>query len=235
MPNRILKATALTSRKLNAVSEGAENLWHRLLLCVDDYGRYYAEPSIVASAAYPLKHGISLSKISDRIEELAKIKLVVLYFDKNEKYLFFTNWDKGNIRTVKSKFPEPDINCKQLQADDSNCKQLPPYSDTDTDTDTDTDARGETPPFPLPEEPEPNHLYGEFLNVRLKDTEYKKLTDKYGETIRDEYIEKLSGYMKSKNKKYTDHYATITNWLRRDNVPEASKVAGKEPTEKWKK
>ena len=71
-----------------------------------------------------------------------------------------------------------------------------------------------------PQDPEPNHLYGEFLNVRLTDSEHQKLTNRYGEKIRDEYIERLSGYLKQKGPKYKDHYATILNWCRRDKVNE---------------
>jgi len=57
--------------------------------------------------------------------------------------------------------------------------------------------------------------YGEFKNVLLTDEEYQKLKDKLGNKI-DDFIERLSAYMKSKGTRYKDHYATILNWSRRD-------------------
>lgn len=57
--------------------------------------------------------------------------------------------------------------------------------------------------------------YGEFQNVLLTDEEYQKLKDKLN-TKADEFIEKLSAYMKSTGKPYKDHYATILNWHRRE-------------------
>lgn len=55
--------------------------------------------------------------------------------------------------------------------------------------------------------------YGEFKNVLLTNEEYHKLE----KSNLLPYIEKLSSYMASKNKKYKSHYATILNWSRRDN------------------
>lgn len=60
------------------------------------------------------------------------------------------------------------------------------------------------------------NIYGEFKNVKLTDEEYHKLE----ESNLLPYIEKLSSYMASKNKKYKSHYATILNWSRREkNTP----------------
>ncbi|MGA2669910.1 MAG: replication protein [Dehalococcoidia bacterium] len=57
--------------------------------------------------------------------------------------------------------------------------------------------------------------YGEFQNVLLTDEGYQKLKDRLN-TKADEFIEKLSAYMKSTGKCYKDHYATILNWSRRE-------------------
>lgn len=65
---------------------------------------------------------------------------------------------------------------------------------------------------------EENNIYGEFKNVKLSKDEYHKLE----QANLLPYIEKLSSYIASKNKKYKSHYATILNWSRRDkaNTPE---------------
>ena len=58
--------------------------------------------------------------------------------------------------------------------------------------------------------------HGEFQNVFLTDEEYQKLTDRLGEQA-DDYIERLSCYLKQTGRRYKSHYATILNWQRRDN------------------
>ena len=60
--------------------------------------------------------------------------------------------------------------------------------------------------------------YGEFNNVLLTDGEHQKLEDRLGKPRRDHLIERLSAYMRSKGKRYRDHYATILNWQRRDDA-----------------
>lgn len=60
------------------------------------------------------------------------------------------------------------------------------------------------------------YIYGEFKNVKLTKDEYHKLE----KSNLLPYIEKLSSYMASRNKKYKSHYATILNWSRKDNKKE---------------
>ena len=58
-------------------------------------------------------------------------------------------------------------------------------------------------------------VFGEFKNVKLLEEEYKKLIEKLGENNTSVLIEELSGYMASKGKRYSSHYATIQTWARR--------------------
>lgn len=57
--------------------------------------------------------------------------------------------------------------------------------------------------------------FGEHQNVKLTLEEYNKLTEKLGESNTKILIEELSGYMASKGKRYSSHYATIQMWARR--------------------
>lgn len=61
--------------------------------------------------------------------------------------------------------------------------------------------------------------YGEFENVKLTETERKRLNERLGEQRAAEYIERLGEYLKSKGKRYSSHYATILTWHRRDGTP----------------
>lgn len=62
---------------------------------------------------------------------------------------------------------------------------------------------------------EKKKTYGHFKNVLLSPEEYEKLTAKFNGTL-ESRIESLSEYMKSKGKRYKDHYATILAWARKD-------------------
>ena len=57
--------------------------------------------------------------------------------------------------------------------------------------------------------------YGEFGGVKLTDEEYEKLKAKHGESKLKEGIEILDDYMRSKGKRYKDHYAALkeTSWV----------------------
>lgn len=71
--------------------------------------------------------------------------------------------------------------------------------------------------------------YGEFGNVLLTDVEYRKLINYTGsEQTAKELIERLSGYMASKGKRYKSHYATMQNWFRKDKNELSRSTGAKE-------
>ncbi len=57
--------------------------------------------------------------------------------------------------------------------------------------------------------------YGRFANVFLSDDEHNELFRRFNGTLETK-IEALSEYMASKGKKYTNHYATILAWERKN-------------------
>ena len=69
-------------------------------------------------------------------------------------------------------------------------------------------------------------------SVLLKEEEYKKLCDKFGKEVADDWIERMNYYAASKPHKWKeykdgDHYLTILNWDRmkqeREGKPEPEK------------
>lgn len=58
--------------------------------------------------------------------------------------------------------------------------------------------------------------YGQYQNVFLSEIEYQDLLKTLGDKF-NEYVERLSTYMKSNNRTYEDHKATIINWYLNDN------------------
>jgi Asp-tRNA(Asn)/Glu-tRNA(Gln) amidotransferase B subunit len=47
----------------------------------------------------------------------------------------------------------------------------------------------------------------------MSETEYKKLTEKYGEDLTQKMIETLNNYKGSKDKRYKSDYHAILNWV----------------------
>ncbi len=72
---------------------------------------------------------------------------------------------------------------------------------------------------------EPKHRYGEYKHVLLKDSEYNKLTNDFGESIRDECITFLDEYIEMKGYKAKSHYLCIRKWVL-DAVKEKQKKQG---------
>lgn len=61
-------------------------------------------------------------------------------------------------------------------------------------------------------------IYGRYKNVSLTPSEYESLKNEYP-IYADKYIERLSEYMETKGKSYSNHYATILSWLKKDIKP----------------
>ena len=61
-------------------------------------------------------------------------------------------------------------------------------------------------------------IYGRYKNVSLTPSEYESLKNEYP-VYADKYIEKLSEYMETKGKSYSNHYVTILSWLKQDIKP----------------
>lgn len=125
MPNRILKEGICTSENIDDLSAFQETMFYRLIVTVDDFGRYDARPKILASRLFPLKY-IRTTQIEDALRALTSAELVTLYEVDGKPFLQMNTWDKHQIkRATKSKYPGPDDGTRMnLQAITSNCKQL---------------------------------------------------------------------------------------------------------------
>ena len=53
-------------------------------------------------------------------------------------------------------------------------------------------------------------------HIRMTETEYEKLLERFGQVLTDKYVEKVDLYMGSTGKKYKSHYMTVISWLNRD-------------------
>lgn len=58
---------------------------------------------------------------------------------------------------------------------------------------------------------ERKNIYAE--NVKMKESEYKKLLDEYGQEVLDWMVEKLDNYKGAKGKRYKSDYRAILSWV----------------------
>ncbi len=93
MPNRIIKESICKSETLNRLSADEEVFFYRLLVNCDDYGRFSADPDLLASLLYPRKRTLQSSFVESWLHTLANVGLVVLYSNSGNMLLQVATWD----------------------------------------------------------------------------------------------------------------------------------------------
>lgn len=112
MPNRIIKESICTSKGLSECSLFAEDLFKRLIVYADDYGRFNADTEIMLARLYPRElQYITEADIVDALIELSGIGKVAFYTatSRKEVYGCFPKWEEHQrVRNVRSECPDPD-------------------------------------------------------------------------------------------------------------------------------
>lgn len=123
MPTRMFRDGLLTSEKVEVLDDHAGYFFMRLMLTVDDFGRYFANPKLLIAALYPLRCStVTEAQIQDRLNQCAQAGLIQLYTVNNKAYLEVVNF-KQRMRAKKSKFPAMSCHDRQVSA----------FSQTDSD------------------------------------------------------------------------------------------------------
>jgi hypothetical protein len=109
--NPLLK-TYPDSEKINAISEGAEVLYVRLIAASDDAGRYYGDPEWVLTKLFTarmIQKRVSVKDVEKRLAELSTVGLIRLYDVAGKRYLELVDVIKS-LRTDVHRvivYPEP--------------------------------------------------------------------------------------------------------------------------------
>ena len=143
MPNRMLRDWT-DSLKFDAIHPACEQLFVRLLMKADDYGRMFAEERMIRSLCYPLggMEGIDFAFV---IGELEKRGLISCYENGGRRYLSIINWGQ-RFRGSKPKFPAPEgEDAKWLPLPTTTTTTTTPSSSTTTTTTTTAAENGESP------------------------------------------------------------------------------------------
>ncbi len=106
MPTRYLKPGICDSPRIERIATpAAEILYYRLLVTVDDYGRFDARAAVIKGRCFPLRRQASEKKIIDWLRQLHDAELLVLYMVSGDPYLQITKW-VNTPRATSSRYPE---------------------------------------------------------------------------------------------------------------------------------
>jgi len=120
MPNRIIKESICASDSVNELGFFEQAVFVRLIVTVDDFGRYDARHAVLRARLFPLSN-VTDKQIGCALDRLQTAGIVFLYDVAGKPYLQFANWSKHQqIRNKRSKFPSPDSNCVNLQSIEIN-------------------------------------------------------------------------------------------------------------------
>lgn len=135
MPTRYLKPGIRDSGRIEGLSDcpDAECLFYRLLVTVDDFGRFDARPLVIKANCFPLRIRADADKCIQWLKALESVGLIQVYTVDNKEYLQITNWD-NKPRAAESKFPDP-------PTDVYKCPQMLPVTVTVTGTKTGTKTK----------------------------------------------------------------------------------------------
>lgn len=191
MPNRIIKESICTSDSLASLSWFEQVLFLRLIVSVDDFGRYDARPSILKGRLFALDD-VTTKAIQNSLHKLSTQGMINLYEVGGKPFLELTAWLKHNRpRAAESKFPGPDEVCEQLRANENNClqpqtvengcEQMSPYSYSDSLSDIRYSNASKAPAGAAPAPTDDvKHKHGEYGWVKLTDEQYNKLVKDLG-------------------------------------------------------
>ena len=143
MPNRVLYSTLLTSAKVNRLDSFDFELYIRLLLVADDFGRYSGSPVRIARSCWPDREDVTSKKVIPILQTLSKVGLIVTYTVDDEPYLEVTGWHQRS-RQTESKFPSPDDGLPTYGGHMTGNAGHMPALDVDVDVDVDGDVRRKT-------------------------------------------------------------------------------------------
>src|SRR5579864_5388585 len=139
MPDRLIRESALFSKSLARLSDFAERLFWRLTTTADDYGRFPADPEVVAGRCMPLL-GAGARRVKAALVEMQETDTVRLYEVEGKSFGYFPAWSRyQQTRAKKSKYPDPPAfagRCSQTSANEDICST--PEGDSNTHSDSHT-------------------------------------------------------------------------------------------------
>ena len=131
MPNRLIKDSIKHSCEIDSLSWFQEVCFYRLMVTVDDFGCYFANPQIIKSDLFPTKEDLTKATVQEALDRLEEVGLIERYGIDGREYLHICKWDEHQQRrATKPKYPlPPENNCNQVISNDINCPRNTIYED----------------------------------------------------------------------------------------------------------
>ena len=124
MPNRMLKESICYSDDIDQLSAFEETVFYRLIVNVDDNGRFDGRMPFLKSRLFATKQGITISSLETAFSKLVTVGLVKFYEVDGKPFLMLPNWNKHQkLQYVKSVYPAP-VENNDFNNDDKNSKKL---------------------------------------------------------------------------------------------------------------
>lgn len=143
MPNRILRDWT-DSEAVNQLSWQAEVFFVRLIMKVDDYGRYPAGPKFLRSLLFPIRDDLRDADMTRLLAECEKAGLIAVYTQTGKSFLEIVNF--GQRARSRSKYPPPPID-GHLRANvrdpPSSARKCPPYAHAHSEAHSEAQAHAE--------------------------------------------------------------------------------------------
>lgn len=102
MPNRILKESILDSPTLARLDDFIQDQFPRLLLLVDDWGCFNADPESVKGKAYPKRKKVTVRTVETIIEAFWNEGMLFRWMEGDRIYGYWVSWDEHNYCTGSS-------------------------------------------------------------------------------------------------------------------------------------
>jgi hypothetical protein len=212
MPNRILREGILSSERVDALANWAsECFYRRLHSIVDDFGRYYGNPSLIRAAAYPLKlDKVSNADIDKWLADCAGAGLVSTYESDGKRYLQLLDFRQQQRATV-SKFPQPPLGseaCARQLSSGCAASAQPPNTKAESKLKSDTKTESKagiarSRKSPLPED----FSLSDRVNAWAIEQGFDRL---------DEHLDAFKRKCAANGYVYIDHEAAFMEAVRED-------------------
>lgn len=104
---RMIDPSFWVDEKLGMLDVISRLLFMGLISNADDEGRLVGHPSLIKSIIFPYDQNISVENITNKLQELANLKMIILYKNNSQSYIQVTNFRKYQTinKPTPSKYP----------------------------------------------------------------------------------------------------------------------------------
>ena len=221
MGNRILKESIRMSREIDSLSWFEEVMFYRLIVTVDDYGVFPADPVVLAHILFPMKEKLDKKAVRAAVEHMEVLGLVRRYQVKGKgSFLKIAAWEKHQrLRSSRRRFPAPEeADCEPAEeeepAEEHAAEEKQPLSGEETDAVPEEPGEEEAREAPVVELP-----LNDRTSYVVTCTEVNEYAELYPAVDIVRELRKMRGWCLSnpqKRKTRSGIKKFITGWLARE-------------------